>query len=388
MITELWYSVSLSEETYKYLTNTLEELINIRSSEDLKLGTSGMIKIKEKHFKKFQDVWKKWLHLRVQGTDWIKRQRFEIMRKCEPTHCVNESFIKSIPKQHVSSAKKWKQDGAFRRTAMSMPAFAQNSTLTGYDETSCDDSFSYAIQSESLPFFGWDYVHTKKLRNSSCLVTMFGDYIECILRSFKKKLSKQQISFQVVLCDCMDFKQHLETNTLYDRILTSNLMDYIILPSLLKLCSEVLNHSSTHASIITETLLWTDEFCPTDMSQAFKMKMLKVAKADVKHYPYSQNDHPASIQEYIDDSCDFYNYLRALFYAYKSREGMATECNTSKQLKIPILKELGKEFQLRLRDCLRNENKIVFSKLSANRRSVNYVDSDERFLEWIPLQKG
>ena len=217
---------------------------------------------------------------------------------------------------------------------------------------------------------------------------MFGDYIECILRSFKKKLSKQQISFQVVLCDCMDFKQHLETNTLYDRILTSNLMDYIILPSLLKLCSEVLNHSSTHASIITETLLWTDEFCPTDMSQAFKMKMLKVAKADVKHYPYSQNDHPASIQEYIDDSCDFYNYLRALFYAYKSREGMVTECNTSKQLTIPILKELGKEFQLRLRDCLRNENKIVFSKLSANRRSVNYVDSDERFLEWIPLQKG
>jgi hypothetical protein len=386
MITELWYSISLSESTYKCLTKTLEELIKIRSSEDLKAETSGLIKIEEKHLKKLQDVWKKWLHLRVQGTDWIQKQRAEGLRRSELKGGLNQLFIVSVPKQHASTAKKWMEDGAFRRTCVEMPSFAENPTLTGYDQTSDHAPYSYCIESESFPFFGWDYLQAKKVKNASCLVTMFGDYIEHILQRLKSKLSKQQISFQVVLCDCMDIKQHLDTNTLYDRILTSNLMDYVILPVLLKLCSEVLNRSNTRATIITETITWADKFCPPDQSQVSILK--KMFEADVARYPNFQNDHPMPcIKEYIDDSCDFYNYLRALFYAYLSRKRMVTEHDTSKQIKVPVMKELGKECQLRLRDFLRNENKIVFFKLAVNRRTVNFLVGDECFLEWIPLHK-
>ena len=386
MITELWYSIPLSESTYKYLTKTLQELINIRSSDDLKSGTSGLINIEEKHLKELQGVWERWLNLDVQGTHWILRQRVDISRKSESKYSFDPTYIESIPKQHASTAKKWLEDGDFRRTHTEQPAFAENPTLTGYTGISVDGPYSYAVPWDGLPFFGWDYVQVKKFKNSSCIVTMFGDYVEYILRRFKNTLSKQQISFQVVLCDCTDIKQHLEMNTLYDRILTSNLMDYIILPVILKLCSEMLNHSNTCATIITETLTWAGDFGQPINSSPYELR--KIAEADVQRYPDFQNDHPKpSFLEYVEDSWDFYNYLRALFYAYLMEKRTVAEDSRRTRLKVPIIQKLGKEFKLRLRDCLRNENKIVFFRMAANRRTVSSVEGDERFLEWIPLHE-
>ena len=359
MITELWYSISLSKSTYKFLIKILEELVNTRSSDDLKSGTTGLINIDENHLQKLQDVWKNWLRLSVEGTLWIQNQRANTLIISEAAYGFKSKYIKSIPKQHKPTAKKWIADGDFRRTDMhEKPAFAENPTLTGPDRISCT-SYSYAVEWAG-PLHAWDYVQTQKFNDSSCLVTMFGEYIEHILRRFKNKLSKQQVSFQIILCDCEDIKQHLEMNTFYDRILTSNLMDFIILPALLKLCSEILNRRNTCATIITETILW-------------KSRGRKCFEHDRQ-----------SIKEHVNDSPHFYSYLRALFYAYLSRERLVTKCNTFKQLKV---KELGKKFHLRLRDGFRNENKIVFFKLSKNRRSVNQVDDDQRFLEWIPLYK-
>jgi hypothetical protein len=321
----------------------------------------------------------------VQGTDWILRQRVENMRKYESTYRFDPQFVQTIPKQHAATAKKWIKDGDFRRTHMEMPGFAENPTLTGYAPTLVDGPYSYAVQWDGLPFCGWDYLQVKKFKNSSCLVTMYGEYIEYILRRFKNTLLKDQVKFQVVLCDCMDIKQHQETNTFYDRILTSNLMDYIILPVLLKLCSEILNHSNTCATIITETLTWAGDFGQPIRSS--KSKLTKIAEADVKRYPDFENDHPTvtNFLEYVDDSWDFCNYLRALFYSYLLKKRMLTGDST--QLKVPVIKELGDEFKLRLRDCFRNENKIVFFKMAANRRTVSSIEGDERFLEWIPLHK-
>ena len=63
---------------------------------------------------------------------------------------------------------------------------------------------------------------------------MYGAYIENVLRAVVKKLSTKQVYFQVILCDCLAIGQYIEEETKYDRILTGNLMDYIILPRLLK----------------------------------------------------------------------------------------------------------------------------------------------------------
>ena len=327
-------------------------------------------------------MWKSWLGLRVQGTNWIQKQREKQFKSNLEFIARDASYIQNVPVQHANALKKWLEDGVFKRTQS--PTFAENPTLTGVDLAARYAPYSYQVQTELVPFAGWDYVQVKKFKSSSCLVTMYGEYIECILRNFMAKLSKQQVSFQVALCDCMDIKQHLKEETVYDRILTSNLMDYLFLPNLLNLCSQLLNHDNHHATIVTETLLWS-KFMPQGDIQFPPRNMLiphlaKMALEDTKRSSFAQ-DNGESVIEYLDNSWQFFSYLRALFYAnrlQKERESGAT---------IPVVKELGNEFQLQLRDSIQNENRIVFFRPAVNRRRVTILTGRERFLEWIPLQK-
>jgi hypothetical protein len=81
--------------------------------------------------------------------------------------------------------------------------------------------------------------------------------------------------------------------------------------------------------------------------------------------PLLREGGQTNFREYLDNSHEWQDYLRALFYAYHKR----SESGTSP--KLPNFKQLGNEFQLRLRDGFRNENRIVFFKLAVNRRRVS-----------------
>ena len=63
---------------------------------------------------------------------------------------------------------------------------------------------------------------------------MYANYIGSKLTAFMEKLSSKQVSFDIVLGDCMKIDKNLNEEEKYDRILTSNLMDYILLPKLLR----------------------------------------------------------------------------------------------------------------------------------------------------------
>ncbi len=381
-VTEIWYSIQLSEATYKYLRTSLEDLISFTSVQNLHSKTTGLITIDQMQFEQLQEVWKTWLSLRVQGTNWIQKQRKEVMNTDIKFLVQNSEYIQNVPVEHTSAAKKWIDDGVFKRTEA--PTFAENPTLTGANVASRYTPFSYAIAGGEYPFSGWDYVHVKKFKSSNCLVTMYGEYIECILRNFMKKLSKQQVSFHIALCDCMNIKQHVEMGTAYDRILTSNLMDYILLPTLLKLCSRILNHDNHLATIMTETIVWTLEIMPEAGFSllANKLQIPKLAKMAFE----DSKERRVVITEYLDNSSEFLNYLRAMFYAHRLKR-MAENGSTNQKPTIPVIKELGNEFQLRLRDGIRNENRIVFFRSAINRRRVTRVAGMERYLEWVPLQK-
>ena len=346
------------------------------------MKTGGLISVDEKQIKQLQDVWKSWLSLRVQGTNWIQKQREKQFKSNLEFIARNASYIQNVPVQHANALKKWIEDGVFKRTQS--PTFAENPTLTGVDVAARYAPYSYQVQPELVPFAGWDYLQVKKFKSSSCLVTMYGEYIECILRNFIAKLSKQQVSFQVALCDCMDIKQHLEEETVYDRILTSNLMDYLFLPNLLNQCSQMLNHDNHHATLVTETLLWSN-FIPQGDIRFPPRNMLiphlaKIALEDTKRSSFAQ-DNCESVIEYLDNSWEFFSYLRALFYADRLQKEKKSEAT------IPLIKELGNEFQLQLRDSIQNENRIVFFRLAVNRRRVTILTGRERFLEWIPMKK-
>ena len=333
---------------------------------------------------------------KVKGTTWIQKER-EIEFKMEPTsYFGKETYFTAIPQQHVKSAKKWMDDGLFLRS--DMPAFAENPTLTGYDikKGRLEYSYSYCIGSDILPFSGWDYLEVKKFKHANSLITMYGAYIENLLRAVMKKLSTKQVSFQVILCDSLEIEQYIEEKTKYDRILTGNLMDYIILPRLLKICSRKLNHENSFATIVTETQNWTRDFC-TVLSEAdfnssktmtphMVLQLLRLKKTALEDTNNPrQVDGANSYREYLDNSAEFVDFIRALFHAYSIRKGRYDDADSTENPKIPTVKVLGNEFQLKLRDGFRNENRIATFKMAVNRRRVTTIKGIERVLEWVSL---
>ena len=333
---------------------------------------------------------------KVKGTTWIQKER-EIQFKMNPTsYDGRRTYFTAIPQQHVKSAKKWMEDGLFLRS--DMPAFAENPTLTGYNINKGRPaySYSYCIGSDILPFTGWDYLEVKKFKHVSSLITMYGAYIENVLRAVMKKLSTKQVSFQVILCDCLGIEKYVEEETKYDRILTSNLMDYIILPRLLKICSRKLNHENLFATIVTETHNWTRDFCTVlpeadfgssaTMSPNMFSQFIRLEKTALEDTNNPQQVEGAnSVREYLDNSTEFIDFIRALFHAYSIRKGRNDDADSIENPKIPTFKVLGNEFQLKLRDGFRNENRIAVFKMAINRRRVTMTKGIERVLEWVSL---
>ena len=79
------------------------------------------------------------------------------------------------------------------------------------------------------------------------------------------------------------------------------------------------------------------------------------------------------------------DFIRALFDAYSIRNGRYDDADSTENPKIPTVKVLGKEFQLKLRDGFRNENRIAVFKMAVNRRRVTMTKGIQRILEWVPL---
>ena len=318
---------------------------------------------------------------KVKGTTWIQEERRAEFKMDPGSYHGRETYFNGIPQQHVKSAKKWMEDGLFLRS--DMPAFAENPTLTGYGIDRPADPYSYCVTSDILPFTGWDYLEVKKFKNVNSLITMYGAYIENVLRAVMKKMSTKQVSFQVILCDCRVIEQHIEEETKYDRILTGNLMDYIMLPRLLEICSRKISHENPFATIVTETQNWTRDFCPAgDARPSLSLNTFQLSKTALNDTNNPrQLDSGNGYREYLDNSAVFIDFIRALFHAFSIKKEWYADADP----KIPTVKVLGNEFQLKLRDGFRNENRIAAFKMAVNRRRVTMINGLDRSLEWVSL---
>ena len=204
----------------------------MKGAEDIESATGGLISLNENHIEGFKEVWKGWLDLQVEGTSSIRKQRDEAMNADSGSFVGKINYYTCIPQEHVLTAQKYMEDGVFQRTQNC--SYAENPTLTGPPYLFKNGPFTYCCPTYVFPFIGWDYAEVKKFKHTKSLVTMYGNYIESKLASFKEKLSSKQVSFDIILGDCMKIEEFRNKEMTYDRILTSNLMDYILLPELLR----------------------------------------------------------------------------------------------------------------------------------------------------------
>ena len=344
------------------------------SSEQLRLKTNELLEIDDEHLNKMKRVWRTWLELPSLNSERISKhwkvvfeQDFERWIYCE-----------SLPPEHVTSVKQWMKNGVFNVTGI--PSVAENPTLTGCPIVMEGAPYFFCLNPPIFPFTGWDYIQVKKFGHCKSMVQMYRAYINDILERFKQTLTSGRISFKAILGNCMEISKYLDPEKKYDRILTSNLSDYIPLPHLLKLCSEKLNYSNPYATIVTETQNWTNfhpelEFC----FHLLKLKMRERAAKDTGSRSLPKDYDVMTFREYWDNSNQFIEYIRALFRAFSSN-GAGAE-----SVALPSFASLGNEFHLKLRDFRKNENRVAPFKMAVNCRRPTRISGQERLLEWIPM---
>ena len=232
IITELWYSTVLSEKTYNYLCESLKGLLGLSGANALISATDGLINMSENCYKEIKVIWIRWLHLRVEATSTIQEQRQKAMNADRNSFEGKILYCNTIPKKFSASAKKYMEDGVFQCTKHC--SFAGNPTLTGPPVFSEEGPFTYCVPTSVLPFCGWDYIDVKKFNDHGSIISMYGSYVQSKLTTLMEKLTSKQVSFDIIFGDCMKIDEMLSKDDKYDRILTSNLMDYILLPELLR----------------------------------------------------------------------------------------------------------------------------------------------------------
>ena len=218
---------------------------------------------------------------------------------------------------------------------------------------------------------------------------MYNEYICHVLEKSKSKLLRDQIQFQVVLCDCMEMQPFLSPELKYDRILTSNLSDYIPIGDLLLSFKPLLKQSNKRAVLVTETLIWMKKFFSLKLSffeTALKLLNLKeAALKDTKNTAIVQSRSEASYIEYLNLTEEFETYLKASLLACDSKLVWPLH---RKGIPLPSVNKMAKSFGLVCRNFLKNENSIMPFRWPLNCRRVTILNGLERTVEWVLLHES
>ena len=71
-VTQIWYSLCLSDVDSRLVISRLQELVEASSLEEL---TKGTMKMNQGHFQRLVEVWRTWLDLSTRQGDWITEAR-------------------------------------------------------------------------------------------------------------------------------------------------------------------------------------------------------------------------------------------------------------------------------------------------------------------------
>ena len=102
-VTQIWYSLRLSEKDQQLVIRTLQELIQASNLEEL---TRGAMKMNQAQFQKLVKVWRTWLQLSSRSEDWITEGRSRRLDSYDAKIGM-KLYLEEIPKQHNKSASDW-----------------------------------------------------------------------------------------------------------------------------------------------------------------------------------------------------------------------------------------------------------------------------------------
>ena len=379
-MTQIWYSLRLSEEDFQFLLRTLQELVEASSLEEL---TNGQMKMHTGQFQRITEVWRTWLQLSSRGGDWITQAR---RRQFDDAKDGMDFYLKEIPKEHKKSASDWFANGILLPKESRKVLPRENFTLTGSDFSLNNNrgDFTYMLQSSLLPFSGWDYKSVREWGHSPSVLKMYSEYVSHVLQKCAFKLATGRVKFYFLLCNCMEITPCLPPDLKYDRVTTSNLADFIPLTSLLETLKPLLNPANPSSVITTEFQNWVMN---TDLREEAMQRAHDMPRGDsFRRRVLEDTGDPAiansrafqAFVEYHDHSAEFTQFLRANLLVSDNPD------NKNRRRKWTSVAEYN---GLIARDFLRCQNRIFPAKWMLNCRRVTILNGFERAVEWIVKRK-
>ena len=380
-VTQIWYSLRLSDMVYRLVISRLQELVEASSLEEL---TKGTMKMNQGHFQRLVEVWRTWLDLSSRQGDWITEARKKRFTSFDAQEGMN-LYLKEIPKKHKESASDWFANGILLPKESRKELLRENFTLTGSDFQLSRNkgAFSYLIQSSVLPFAGWDYNEVRQWGQFVSLLKMYSEYVTHVLKKSALKLATGLVKFHFLLCNCMEFARFVPQGRRFDRVTTSNIADFVPLPSILDAYKPLLNLRNPSSVIVTEFLNWvmlTDareevrvraHFMPK--GDSFRQKVLE----DTKNTAVAYSRAFQSFVEYHDHSGRFIQFLRAALLVNKPQD---------ERTRRRTWKSVADHNGLIARDFLRCRNRVFPAKWMLNCRRVSLLNGFERAVEWVIQQ--
>lgn len=377
-MTQIWYSLRLSGKDQQLVIRTLQELIQASNLEEL---TRGAMKMNQDQFQKLGKVWRTWLDLSSRSGDWIteaRRRRFDSY----DAKIGMKLYLEEIPKQHKKSASDWFANGILlpRESRSALPH--ENFTLTGSDFQISRNmgAFSYILQSSVNPFTCWDYKDVQQLSQSASILKMYSDYVSLVLKKCALNMATGQVTFQFLLCNCLEMVPFLPPDRKYDRVTTSNIADYVPLANLLDMYKPLLNPSNPSSVIVTEFQNWI-QF--TNLMEEAKIRAHNMVPGDsfrrkvfedTKNWAIANSTARQAFAEYHDHSEEFIMFLRAAL--------LISEAAHERKHK-RTWKSVAEYNGLIARNFLRCQNRVFPAKWLLNCRRVTMLNGYERAVEWI-----
>ena len=363
---------------YRLVISRLQELVEASSLEEL---TKGTMKMNQGHFQRLVEVWRTWLDLSSRQGDWITEARNKRFTSFDAQEGM-DLYLKEIPKKHEESASDWFAYGILLPKESRKELLRANFTLTGSDFQFSRNkgSISYLIQSSVLPFAGWDYNEVRQWGQSASLLKMYSEYVSHVLKKSALKLATGRVKFHFLLCNCMEIARFVPQGSRFDRVTTSNIADFVPLPSILDTYKPLLNVCNPFSVIITEFLNWsvyTDvkkelleraHFMPK--GDSFRQKVLE----DTKNPAIAYSRAYQSLVEYHDHSGKFLQFLRAAVLVSRPPD----EGNRRR-----TWKSVADYNGLVARDFNRCQNRVFPAKWMLNCCRVSLLSGFERAVEWI-----
>ena len=127
-ITQIWYSIFLSQNHFQLLTSTLRELTKSKNIKEL---TDGVIEIRQEQFLRLQKVWRTWLEMSYWTEPWIETQRKNLFRKDILSISGIDAYVSEVPAEHKASCKEWFASGILLPEQRRIGLVKQNITMAG-----------------------------------------------------------------------------------------------------------------------------------------------------------------------------------------------------------------------------------------------------------------